>query len=640
MAETGGARVRGCPVTSTDATKGRNRTHAAVNAEPVDTVRAESVSAKKPPNSVLASNDNGDSGCDASGDTSVDSTNGAKSPPCGASESKNQLRKRRRQERHEQRKEFWKAKKKELKAQKRSRRLQSVEGGEKSPSESGGFPAESCLPERAERVSAESTESKSTLSLAAQAEAGRSAEQRKTPRRAPRPSLCRLAGVSAPGSGDCRCRETGNGCLNADDSAPAPTPSPCDKEHSSSKAQPVTLMSTAGSACSRCSACLRGSVGIVVDCDFEHLQTEREILSLSQQLMYSYGACRRHNKAAQLSCRTESESDCPREESKSAEMWRSDPGRDACSSGSNPLSETSETTNGAPVAGESEDHGSDTPQKSRAAEGAQGCTTREAAETSSVTRPVTPHGARDTADLQVNRVPNSDSAAAGNVRTHQRPETPFSDSRRDASGEVDICRTRDAPEGKKVLPVCFSIAGVGPQLAAHLNAFQGFPRWRCEAYTERFSELYLNRNPVQRQAADAQEEANSEQLESAPATAASIDFVDGATQTGADPQVVYLSGDAEEILQDMRPGYRYVIGGVVDRNRHKGLTVRKSKEEKVHAARLPIREYLGRELDGSAILTVNQVVEILLGYLSTRDWHAALVKAFPTRKGRRESGVP
>ncbi|KEP63571.1 UNVERIFIED_CONTAM: tRNA (guanine(9)-N(1))-methyltransferase [Hammondia hammondi] len=598
--------VHSCPATSTEvATSKGNKRQAVVTAVSEATISTENVTAREPVHGAPIRSDNGCGGGETPGALAVPS-NGVSSAPSGLSQSKNQLRKRRRQERYERKKEFWKAKKKELKAQKRSQGLQSVRGGgdEESLSERRGVMSEQkCHVETDERAA--NREGENPLSAGRHAEAGEGlCDKRKSTRRAPRPSLCNLAGIEVPGRGGCCCRRPSNGQEvsaaepNANDSTPA-TASVHDKEMQPSSVPAVMLMSTAGSGCSRCPACLHGCVGIVIDCDFEHLQTEREVMSLAQQLMYSYGACRQHNKAVpELSCHTCVGSDCLRN-SKRAEMCRvAEYRRNPCLSEGNQLSECRHTMPGAEAAGESDGTSSQTAERTQ-----------------------TP----------------------GEVPTQHRKDITFSDFPRNGdSGNIDVCRPCQETEEKRVLPVCFSVTGVGPQLTAHLNAFQGFPRWQCEAYTQPFSELYLNRKPRQSTDAGPKRKESATKVGSTPQSvaAANPNVVEGATETVEEPQVVYLSGDAEAILEDLRPGYHYVIGGVVDRNRHKGLTFRKSKMEKVHAARLPIREYLGKELEGSTILTVNQVVEILLGYLSTRDWHAALVKTFPTRKGKLDSKTP
>ncbi|PKA59813.1 tRNA (guanine9-N1)-methyltransferase [Apostasia shenzhenica] len=96
--------------------------------------------------------------------------------------------------------------------------------------------------------------------------------------------------------------------------------------------------------------------------------------------------------------------------------------------------------------------------------------------------------------------------------------------------------------------------------------------------------------------------------------------------------LVYLTADAEVVLEELDPVKIYIIGGLVDRNRWKGVTMKKANEQGIQSARLPIANYF--KLASSQILTVNQVVEILLKFLETKDWKTAFFKVIPRRKRR------
>ncbi|PWO00128.1 guanine-N1--methyltransferase, partial [Tilletiopsis washingtonensis] len=98
--------------------------------------------------------------------------------------------------------------------------------------------------------------------------------------------------------------------------------------------------------------------------------------------------------------------------------------------------------------------------------------------------------------------------------------------------------------------------------------------------------------------------------------------------------VVYLTPDTDETLDELEEGKLYVIGGIVDRNRHKHLCLERAKALGVRVARLPIdAAHLGeRALAPRAVLTVNQVFDILLGWIETREWGAALDRGLPSRK--------
>lgn len=56
--------------------------------------------------------------------------------------------------------------------------------------------------------------------------------------------------------------------------------------------------------------------------------------------------------------------------------------------------------------------------------------------------------------------------------------------------------------------------------------------------------------------------------------------------------LVYLTADAETVLEELDPKRIYIVGGLVDRNRWKGITMKKAKEQGIQTAKLPIGNYL------------------------------------------------
>lgn len=93
---------------------------------------------------------------------------------------------------------------------------------------------------------------------------------------------------------------------------------------------------------------------------------------------------------------------------------------------------------------------------------------------------------------------------------------------------------------------------------------------------------------------------------------------------------VYLSADSEVILESIDPSLTYIIGGLVDRNRHKRSSFERAQALGIPTARLPIKENC--DLKASHILTVLHVFEIMLKFRHTGDWATAITECLPQRK--------
>jgi tRNA (guanine9-N1)-methyltransferase len=98
---------------------------------------------------------------------------------------------------------------------------------------------------------------------------------------------------------------------------------------------------------------------------------------------------------------------------------------------------------------------------------------------------------------------------------------------------------------------------------------------------------------------------------------------------------VYLTADSPNTLSTLRKDSVYIIGGIVDKNRHKGLCLETAEALGLSHAKFPIDDILA--VKARRVLTINQVVEIMVGVLNNGgDWKSALLESIPKRKGAEE----
>jgi tRNA (guanine9-N1)-methyltransferase len=95
--------------------------------------------------------------------------------------------------------------------------------------------------------------------------------------------------------------------------------------------------------------------------------------------------------------------------------------------------------------------------------------------------------------------------------------------------------------------------------------------------------------------------------------------------------IVYLSSDSPYTLERLEPNTSYIIGGLVDKNREKGLCYKRARERGIRTARLPIGQYM--VMQSRTVLTTNHVIEIMLKWLEYENWGDAFLSVIPKRKG-------
>ena len=69
-------------------------------------------------------------------------------------------------------------------------------------------------------------------------------------------------------------------------------------------------------------------------------------------------------------------------------------------------------------------------------------------------------------------------------------------------------------------------------------------------------------------------------------------------------KLVYLTADSPNTIRALDADKVYIVGGIIDRNRHKGITLRKANDQGISTARLPLDEYV--DMSAARVLTTNQ----------------------------------
>ncbi|XP_078533605.1 tRNA methyltransferase 10 homolog A isoform X1 [Lissotriton helveticus] len=95
--------------------------------------------------------------------------------------------------------------------------------------------------------------------------------------------------------------------------------------------------------------------------------------------------------------------------------------------------------------------------------------------------------------------------------------------------------------------------------------------------------------------------------------------------------LIYLTSDSPDVLDELDETKAYVIGGLVDHNHHKGITYRQALEHGIRHAQLPLGSFV--KMNSRKVLAVNHVFEIILAYLEKKDWKEAFFSVLPQRKG-------
>jgi len=167
------------------------------------------------------------------------------------------------------------------------------------------------------------------------------------------------------------------------------------------------------------------------------------------------------------------------------------------------------------------------------------------------------------------------------------------------------------------------LAGLGPSRVEALKKITGVGAWR----------VYATALPLETLLPGAITKAGEEAEVGVGRETAMLPPIGDSIGIGSPPpfhdlaslprdKVVYLTHDAEEVVWEFKAGVVYVVGGLVDRNRHKGVTASKAAKLGLHVARLPLEETFEADTQGdikegvgmrrkARVLTTNKCVDLL-----------------------------
>lgn len=108
------------------------------------------------------------------------------------------------------------------------------------------------------------------------------------------------------------------------------------------------------------------------------------------------------------------------------------------------------------------------------------------------------------------------------------------------------------------------------------------------------------------------------------------------TRAREEGETIYLSSDSDYTLTELKPYSTYIIGGLVDKNREKGICHKRAVAAGVKTAKLPISEFM--DMTSRKVLATNHVNEIMIKYLECGDWGQAFTQVIPKRKAAKLKG--
>jgi tRNA (guanine9-N1)-methyltransferase len=97
---------------------------------------------------------------------------------------------------------------------------------------------------------------------------------------------------------------------------------------------------------------------------------------------------------------------------------------------------------------------------------------------------------------------------------------------------------------------------------------------------------------------------------------------------------VYLTPESPNLLTALRPSTTYVVGGLVDRNRHKGACHARARALGLATARLPLAEHVRMPRHNKTVMATSHVVALMVRWLARGgEWERSILDVVPARTG-------
>ena len=109
-----------------------------------------------------------------------------------------------------------------------------------------------------------------------------------------------------------------------------------------------------------------------------------------------------------------------------------------------------------------------------------------------------------------------------------------------------------AANGRAEIPCRLSLTGCAGDIRSQLDRISGFGNWLLHKEDKSYMEVFEDRKE----------------------------------------DLVYLTADSDTVLETLDISKIYIVGGLVDRNRWKGITAEKAKSQGIATAKLPIGEHM------------------------------------------------